>query len=263
LPQSWNSTTPSLHEFRYTHTQSSLTFLIKLSRLGPKVMIYGMGLGDDKPATYSVIAKEYTSENFFPYPSDSSEEPLQNGYVSSSRLKDFAGLFKLNVLQKIIPGLHKAGYEEASSDLQEPRSSASTSEIAEPLRPLPYGDPGFDPLRPAHLRPGPFGGINPFSIGHDDLNPPGLGSNPSLTGPFFGGGNSPLPRPGMGGMHPTADHPLFGGRGGDYGDERPPNAPPGARWDPVGPGNGGFGLPRGPRGPFGGNGSGFPGGGFL
>jgi hypothetical protein len=45
-------------------------------------------------------------------------------------------------------------------------------------------------------------------------------------------------------MHPTFDDPLFGGRGGQRGGYDP-QAPPGARYDPVGPGNG---LPMGGNG---------------
>jgi hypothetical protein len=51
-------------------------------------------------------------------------------------------------------------------------------------------------------------------------------------------------------MHPTFDDPLFGGgRGGGYDLQ----APPGSRYDPVGPG-------QGP--PFGRGGRGGPGGGM-
>lgn len=99
-----------------------------------------------------------------------------------------------------------------------------------------FEDP-YDLNRPRPL----FPQNNPPSIGHDDLNPPGIG------GPFFpGGGLGPmgLPRPGteQGGM-------FMDIRGRGRGDGRPPGVPPGARWDPIGPGRGGRG--GGPN-PFGG-----------
>lgn len=112
----------------------------------------------------------------------------------------------------------------------------------------------------------PLGGRSPFNIGYDDLNPQGLGPNDPLRGSFVGGGGA-LPRPGIGGgMHPTFDDPMFGGRGGQTG-LYDPTAPPGARYDPLGPGDGpqrgtggGFpgsaglgGRPRNPFGGFGGN----------
>lgn len=46
----------------------------------------------------------------------------------------------------------------------------------------------------------------PLTIGERDLYPPGLGPHDPLRGGGYG--------PGGGGMHPTFDDPLFGGRGG-------------------------------------------------
>ncbi|KAL2164949.1 hypothetical protein VTH06DRAFT_245, partial [Thermothelomyces fergusii] len=109
--------------------------------------------------------------------------------------------------------------------------------------------------------PAPAGGF--FGrVGHDDLYPAGLGPHDPITGSFTGGGIGPggLRRPGgMGGMHPTFDDPLFrgpgGGAAGGGGDDDTfgGQVPPGARWDPVGPGGqprfgGGGGGGRGPRG---------------
>jgi hypothetical protein len=88
--------------------------------------------------------------------------------------------------------------------------------------PVPAGGerpPGFDDEyeifnqpRGGYMPPGP----NPLSIGHDDLNPPGLGPNPPLRGPFFGegGGFGGGFGSGSGGMHPGPDHPMFGGQQG-------------------------------------------------
>lgn len=128
-------------------------------------------------------------------------------------------------------------------------------------RPHPVGDfppPGFEDEYEMN-RPPPgdlhMPGRSPYNIGHDDLNPPGLGPHDPLRGSFIGGG---LPRPGGGsGMHPTFDDPLFRGQGGDGYGGYDPQAPPGARWDPTGPG----GNPRFP-GPGAGRGNNPFGGGF-
>jgi len=139
---------------------------------------------------------------------------------------------------------------------------------AGPPRPIPAGDfppPGFDDeyevnRPPRGARPAfPPGGVSPFNIGHDDLNPPGLGPHDPLRANFVGGG---LPRPGFGGgggggggMHPTFDDPLFQGPRGQGDGQFDDQAPPGARWDPVGPGGAPrFGGGRPGRGPFGGGG---------
>ncbi|KAM3559972.1 hypothetical protein ARSEF4850_003866 [Beauveria asiatica] len=98
----------------------------------------------------------------------------------------------------------------------------------------------------------PGSGRSPFSIGHDDLNPPGLGPHDPLRGSGlpsglggggFGGGSGGFGT-GGGGMHPTFDDPLFAGQGGRTGPGRgsggefDPQVPPGARYDPLGPGGG-------------------------
>jgi hypothetical protein len=189
-------------------------------------------------------------------------------------------------VQKLIPKLQSPGYEETEDQSEvtdQVRRARQEQERRDPHgpmpsgpqpdmpfqprplpgmaqpRPLPVGDfppPGFDDEYDMNRPPGRAfpGGRQPFGIGHDDLNPPGLGPNDPLRGSFVGGG---LPRPGGGaGMHPTFDDPLFTGEGG-YGGQGgyDPQVPPGARWDPTGPG---FGPGR--RGPFGGSGG--QGGGF-
>jgi hypothetical protein len=102
--------------------------------------------------------------------------------------------------------------------------------------------------RPLRGMAPPFPGAgSPF--GHNDLYPPGLGPNDPLR-PSIGGGGR-FGGGGTGGMHPTFDDPLFGGRGGEGFD---PRAPPGARYDPPGSGGaprGGSGRPPNPFDRFG------------
>lgn len=221
-----------------------------------------------------------------------------------NREVDLASLFKTTIIQKLIPNLAKEGYEEApnnSGAIEASRVRAQREEeheerrqprphpvhddslpqparpypihdplAAGPHRPIPAGDfppPGFEDEYEINRPPYgmPVGGRPPFNIGYDDLNPQGLGPTDPLRGSFVGGGG--LPRPGAGaGMHPTFDDPMFGGRGGQIGSYDPA-APPGARYDPLGPGDGpqrgtggGFpgsrglgGRPHNPFGGFGGN----------
>jgi hypothetical protein len=107
--------------------------------------------------------------------------------------------------------------------------------------PMPDWEDPLDLRRPLPLFPQP--GQNPVSIGHDDLNPPGLGSPftplPGSIGP------DGLPRPGIG----SGQGGMFMDMRGRGRGQRPPGVPPGARWDPIGPGRGGQG--GGPN-PFGG-----------
>ncbi|PMD16547.1 hypothetical protein NA56DRAFT_649409 [Hyaloscypha hepaticicola] len=297
LSTKWNSSFGS-HSFLYAHSQSSMQYVIKVDRLGGKAEIRGIGLGDERISRFEVTAKDYISSAALPLrititpdgEEDRSdlEARLKEVFISPSRIQDLASEFKITIIQKLMPGLNKEGYEEAAREdargereeaharrnpLQDPLRGGDR--LPEPARPYPFQDPlAADPRRPIVPQgdfppPGfddeldmnrPLRGMAPqhpsarapFNIGHDDLNPPGLGPHDPLRGSFVGGG---FPRPGgMGGMHPTFDDPLFGGMGQGQGGD--PRAPPGARYDPVGPGDG---TPRGaggrPPNPFGGFGS--------
>ncbi|KAK0746477.1 PI31 proteasome regulator N-terminal-domain-containing protein [Schizothecium vesticola] len=112
---------------------------------------------------------------------------------------------------------------------------------AQPPETVPQGDfppPGFDDELDLHRRhPIPTfpDGDRAPSIGSRDLYPAGLGPHDPLV-PYFGGFRG-IGGDGGGGMHPTFDDPLFrggprGGGGGGFDSQ----VPPGARYDPLGPG---------------------------
>lgn len=282
LPAEWDKS--SSFAFRYAHSQSSMEYLVKVNRLGSKAVIFGVGLGDDKTASFEVKANDYISEGSIKEATSSSDKllSLRNIFISTGRINDLSALFKLNIIQRLAPGINKAGYEDTTSSVEQPRRREETrpperdplrddyppparpypfdNPLAVPRRPHPAGDfppPGFEDEyelnRPAR---GMLPGQQPFgNIGDRDLYPPGLGPHdPLRMGPGGGGFR------GGGGMHPTFDDPLFGGQGG----HRPydPRAPPGARYDPIGPGDGPPNLRGGPRFPGGGGGGGNPFGGF-
>ncbi len=299
LPSQWNTSTSSLG-FVYAHTQSSMQFVIKIDRLGGKAEIRGLAVGDERIHRFEITARDYISSAALPVrmtitgdTEDRSdlEEKLKKVFISEERIVDLASLLKLNIIQKLLPSLQKEGYQEDPDDRaarqdadQAGRSGARQPPpqmpglLPEPARPYPVVDPLAAPPRrpvPAGDFPPPdfedeyeinrpprgFGALRPpFNIGYDDLNPPGLGPFDPLRGSFVGGG---LPRPGGGGgMHPTFDAPLFQGPHGGGGGEPNLQAPPGARWDPIGPGGDPrFGGGRGNnRGGFGGGlGGGFGG----
>ncbi|CAG8029928.1 unnamed protein product [Penicillium nalgiovense] len=277
LPTEWNAN--DTFAFRYAHAQSSTEYLLKVSRLGNNAVIFALALGDDRTSSFDIPVKNYISTSAFPLSSsDNIPASLREAFISPPGLGDLVSLFRVNVIQKLAPGLYKEGYEDTS---QPPRARPQEEgqpgipqdgALPEPARPRPFDDPlaaaprrsnppdfappGFEDEhqmnRPPQGYPGGFGGRNPYNIGERDLYPAGLGPNDPLRGsmgPGFG--------PGGGGMHPTFDDPLFGGQGGSGNGGYDPRAPPGARYDPVGPGE----PPAGRnRGPFGNNGQG--GGGF-
>ncbi|KAK3684363.1 hypothetical protein LTR37_020364 [Vermiconidia calcicola] len=292
LPSEWNAHSGS-YSFRYAHSQSSMQYLLKVSRMANKAIVMGMGMGDDKTCNFDIIAKDYVSEGNLPatpVASDTSEEDasrsMQDVFISSGRLSDFGSLMRINVVQKLLPGLHKEGYEEVresqSSQREQPpqrqperpqynplredrdppaRPYPLHGPLAQPRRPVPEPIPGFEDEYET-MRP-PRGGIPGPGMPHygdRDLYPQGLGPRD----PLYGGVGPGLGPPGGGGMHPTFDDPLFAGQG-RRGQGYDPQAPLGSRYDPVGPGmghprgaglggrppNGGGGRPPNPFGGFG------------
>lgn len=253
LPVQWNSSTSDDYAFRYAHSQSSLQYLVKVSRLGSKSVINCLAIGDDKVRTFDLKPKDFVLESSFPFtmPSSGGENEgalaIRKVFISAGRMTDVASLHKVNILQKVAPGLQKDGYEdsahaasqsreEVEARRPEPGREGEEGQRHDPLRddrlpplaqPRPYGDPlAAEPRRPYPAGdfppPGfedeyevnrPRGGIGgerrPLNIGERDLYPPGLGPHDPLRGGGFG--------PGGGGMHPTFDDPMFGGRGGGGG----------------------------------------------
>ncbi|KAH8173461.1 PI31 proteasome regulator domain-containing protein [Sarocladium implicatum] len=301
LPSQWNNGFGSL-SFVYAHKQSSMRFVFRVDRMGAKVEIRGLAVGDEHIHRFERTLREVVDNSALPIriPVNGEGEEDRSGLKEKLRAVFVSEQdLKVKIIQKLIPKLQHEGYIETAEAEETANSERRAQEARNPGRPFP-GQPAQGNIPPpnpyphpdlARPRPGaPSGeflppgfedeydinrppaagsglrlpGRSPFNIGHDDLNPPGLGPHDPLRGSFVGGG---LPRPGgSGGMHPTFDDPLFQGPGGGSGQGGyDPQAPPGARWDPLGPGDGmrfpGQGGGRGSH-PFGDGSGGFGGGGF-
>ncbi|KAF8914052.1 PI31 proteasome regulator N-terminal-domain-containing protein, partial [Gymnopilus junonius] len=204
LPDGWNKSGPGHYTFKYRHDQSSLEFLIKLSKLGTRTVINAIALQSDKVATLDVSTDDFTSSSFFPHNLDvSSTQPIVHGFISSNRVSDLLSQFKLKVIQKLVPGLQKEGYtEEVETG---PASSSSNAQPFEPRVPRPR--PDNPPEAPDRYPYAPQSGFprNPLEIGRSDLDPFPRNpfSPPSLFPPDSGNG-----------MFVGPEHPIFGiGRG--------------------------------------------------
>ncbi|EFX05489.1 pi31 proteasome regulator [Grosmannia clavigera kw1407] len=287
----WNRQPTSL-SFVYAHAQSALTFVVRVDRMGAKVEIRGLATGAERIQRIELVVQDHIATSELPWTRESSNssndtdtERLARLFFSRDRMAQLAARFQTDIVQKLVPGLHKDGYEETADDREAREDAEQTGHRAggpvpalgqprqppiNPYQPNPLLDPLAAPRRPAvpagDFAPPGFedeyeiqrpprgsggltaGGIQPPSIGQDDLHPPGLGPHDPLR-PFLGGlgrGGGGLRQPGVGGfggMHPTFDDPLFGGqRGGDGdGDGFDLQIPPGARYDDPTGGVGGLG----------------------
>jgi len=174
-----------------------------------------------------------------------------HGFISSNRIADFVFQLKVKIIQKLTPGLRKEGYVETSEDTSSSSSTPLRTENSGPSRPRPHPEgPPYVPDHADHFPyQSPISPENPLSIGRRDLEP--FPQNPFSPPPLFS--------PNRGdGMFVGPDHPIFGvGRPGGVNGRRwggdgylpPMGAPPGARFDPVGPGIGPFSGGGGFRGP--------------
>ncbi|PCH41282.1 hypothetical protein WOLCODRAFT_137294 [Wolfiporia cocos MD-104 SS10] len=266
FPEEWNAHGPGHYTFRYKHEQSSLEFVVKVVKLGSRTLINSIAVESDKAATLDISTNDFSSPSFFPHDlSVADAQPLVHGFISSNRVADFMSQLQLTTIQKLIPGLRKEGYTESSDSSTNAGGSQPRADVPPPARPQ-TNEPPQVPERSRLYEPP----RSPFEIGRRDLDP--FPRNPFAPPPLF-------PDNGGDGMFVGPNHPIFGpgmrgtgpgGRGpwGGDGYLPPLGAPPGARFDPVGPGFGP--LPGGPLsggrlgGPFGGGlGRGMPGAGNM
>ena len=274
LPAEWNAT-KGAYAFRYSHDQSSMEYVLKVTRMGSKAVIMGMGIGDDRTCSCDLKVHEYVSDGNLPATltgegrtDEEARRKLMDVLISVGRLSDLGSLMRVKIIQKITPSLNKEGYEEGTRATQTATSSGRSR--VPPPEPLPQ-QPTRDPLREdrdpaarpyplhdplaAHPRrpmPDPMPGfedefetqrgprgIMPGTfprIGDRDLYPPGLGPHDPIRGGIGPGLGGPM---GGGGMYPTFGD--FAGQGQQGGYD--PRSPPGSRYDPTGPSMGGH--PRG------------------
>ncbi|KAM5433517.1 hypothetical protein MferCBS31731_007023 [Microsporum ferrugineum] len=282
LPRDWNLNR-SAYAFRYSHPHSPSEYLLQVDRLGNKTVVYALALFNGRTTSFDIPTGDFISDSSLPLAAtEASSEALANLFVSQSRLDALVGLFDENIVQRLVPnqkeGQEAGGDGDTHGSLREQaaqqypsRGPLRDDRSPGPTRPYPFDDPLLIPTRePAPAGVGDFpppgfedeheinsgprgplqapGGRHPVNIGERDLYPQGLAPHDPLRGHLGPAGGLAS----GGGMHPTFDDPMFGGRGrGEGGYDL--QVPPGARYDPVGPGDG---RPYGGLGP--GSGSSFP-----
>ncbi|KAI8920721.1 PI31 proteasome regulator N-terminal-domain-containing protein [Entophlyctis helioformis] len=235
LPPAWNATGDT-YSLRYAHPQSSFTFLLKAVRLASKLILHAMSIqaavvhdlaldvssladASSFPIRRSSLAAASTnasnaSTNTFTRSSTNTStdaadwwapHPLGRAFLSKDRLEEFVYQFKTRIVQQLIPGLNKPGYEESR-----PLPSATASTAAPtPAHPQPSGSlrdparggraPDWEPSGVPFPGQGGGGGRasgapfapSPYGVGDVDLDPfaaaPGL-ILPGRGGMYPGGG---------------------------------------------------------------------------
>ena len=231
-----------------------MEYLVKVTRLGSKAVVLGLGVGDDKTASFDIIVKEYIFESSLPFQrrGGASSSSIQNVFISPGRIADLAALFKIKIMQRIIPALHKEGYEETRTSNEDEAASGSSRRQAgdrrgrydqenDDHRPYPRNDGIPPPARPYPYHEDPLTGLPrrppppPHPAG--DFPPPGFEDEYEMRGPA-------IPRPGFGGA--GARNPLEIGHDDLYPPGLGPHDPLRGSFLPGGglprPGGGGGGM---------------------
>ncbi|KAL2121251.1 hypothetical protein VTJ04DRAFT_5278 [Mycothermus thermophilus] len=282
LPPQWNTSLNS-HSFVYAHTQSAMNFVVHVSRMGPKTEIRALATGADRIARFDITARDYISPSALPLritlAQDGSEDrsdlpdKLKTLFISPERIQDLASLLKINIIQRIIPGLHKEGYVE------EPPTTRPEPQPQPPQQPIPrpgQGDEGPIPHLPPPAAPNPYPAPDPLAaprpnpVPAADFPPPGFEDEYEINRPPRGpvpGSGAP---PGGGGFGNLGRDDLYPAGLGPHdpivGSFVPPPAGTGGGGGILGPeglrrpGAGGF---YGGGGGLGGQGPGFRGGGGM
>lgn len=234
LPLEWNANAQSSIDFRYSHPQSSMQYLLKVCGLGAKTMVHGIGMGDDKTTSFDITTKDFISTSALPATPCTAQNSVEDSahaittiFITPSRLTDLGSTLRLNIIQKLVPSLQKEGYEDTSTttstnqdrqtQLPHPRDPADAPPSHNPLqddpyqpaRPNPLVDPSLGPRRP-QVPPGelaPPGFEDPYDINRParGFPPPGIGG---VGGGVAGYGERDLYPPGLG-----PHDPLHGGLG--------------------------------------------------
>ncbi|KLO19842.1 hypothetical protein SCHPADRAFT_934973 [Schizopora paradoxa] len=248
LPEGWNDSKKGCITFRYR--QEGREVVVKVMKMGKQTVVNAIGTEDNAVANLTIPTEEFTSKAFYPHAVASTEaEKLAEGFVSSERVSRLVDEVMMTVVLPIVPGASR--HASASSRLQ--------AENAERRREPESGLRETPAERQVNLQDRPTPTTNPLQIGRSDLDPLPLQNQPNPLAP------SNLIPPNQGdGMFVGPDHPIFGGAFGPGRGQRAPGqspwggdgylpplgAPPGARFDPVGPfGGAPFGGPG--RQPFG------------
>ena len=56
LPAEWNRN--DVYAFRYAHSQSSMQYLLKTSRIGNNALVFALALGDDRTTSFDIPVKD-------------------------------------------------------------------------------------------------------------------------------------------------------------------------------------------------------------
>ncbi|KAF4986504.1 hypothetical protein FGRMN_10816, partial [Fusarium graminum] len=155
LPSQWNSGFGS-YSFFYSHKQSAMSFSIRVDRMGKKVEVRGLAVGDDNIRRFERSVSEVVDTKKLPIritirnnQEDRSDlvEKLRNVFLSEQAVVDILHDLKVNIVQKLVPKLQSDGYVETAEAESNAHSERRAQEAQNPNRPF-RGNPDPYPSIP-------------------------------------------------------------------------------------------------------------------
>ncbi|ODV94335.1 hypothetical protein PACTADRAFT_51195 [Pachysolen tannophilus NRRL Y-2460] len=233
---------------QFIYNDEIILSVTKISKPHTNIYIINLILGKQIKAVVLDASEYIVNLNYIQYPVENlnviKEDELLNikkflasKFLEYSKEKDVRDDFKSLEDKKNLP----SSFESPKLFTIDPAFAAPKSNLKLESKSVPESlqPPKFDDEYEIQTNAPPAASIrptNPLSIGDRDLNPPGLPKHPEMK-PYLDPLASCSGASGIGsegGMYPTANHPIFGGRpnggGNNYG-RRDPLHPPGARFD--------------------------------
>jgi len=203
IPQEWNLSQDSW-SFRYKHAKSPNSFVLKVLKLGSKLMIHAMTIENENQIwNFEILASNHLNPEFTDFGNASPFDVLKN-------VDQLIDSFNLHISSKILTET------DFKKNVTKEKEKVPVTSLRE--------DPFYDPLRIGRPQGGRQFRDPRIGIGHEDLYGVGggFGNIPGFGGP--GGGNVVGP-----------NHPMFQGGGPRGGFGYPGTHPFPARYDPFGP----------------------------
>ena len=235
MPKNWNQNGNFSFRYELSQQEKSMVVQVKAMPMGELLLVTALPQSSETPITVNIKTSDFVTSNAEAITAAATE--FRKGGSGIYAVLSRAASTQLNDIvqvQLMTPLLDKMGI---STQEAAPRGTDTRTHepLRDPLRMPPRGPGGMPPRRPGGTPTGPFpGGLPP--IGGDDLGPRGM-EGPGGGGSLFGPGNR--------------NFDEYFGRGSGRG--LPQGTPPGARFDPYGPGRGppgrgppGRGPPSGP-----------------
>jgi len=186
FPIDWNDA-DDMVSFTYTHPQSTLTFMVKFLKVHQWTHVLGFVIEEGILCAFKLKASDIVKQSMiFPLVTSDAMEAQHGEDWIYQALDPCISAYQLNIVQKLLPGLNKPGYEEIRSPASADTSGAESSPSRGRGGPPPHTIPPYIYPSPSTSGPVPPFPYVPGEIGRSDLDifTPMTPSGGMVIGPY-------------------------------------------------------------------------------